>query len=207
MVFAAEREGALSLILEVSGEARKDKGATARTLRVSAVGVYRDQRSVGCEEYDEGADWRACRIWLGRTAMSPRRKTSMPPEIKSQIESLFADFALPSPFILYRTDTLRKFVGESPHNLLPSQRKASSRRGWTVFLAFQGLTPSLTELERIIAFPDARESEIPLQEHVALGTDRKPDLKKADLAKLPEKFSFHSLEQLRTHLAGLKGVA
>jgi hypothetical protein len=117
--------------------------------------------------------------------MSPRRLTSLPPDIRKQVEVLFMSVALPPPYILYRTDTLRKFVGESPHNLLPSQRKASSRRGWTVFMAFQGLTPSLSDLERIIAFPDSREAELPLQEQVILHPDNKPDLKKADLSKFP----------------------
>ena len=57
----------LNLLIEVSGEAKKDKAAkvaTARTLWVPAVnhhgglravGLHRDQRSVGCGEYDSGA--------------------------------------------------------------------------------------------------------------------------------------------------------
>src|SRR5258707_14029963 len=114
--------------------------------------------------------------------MSTRRLTSLSPDIRNQVESLFDDLDLPLPYILYRTDTLRKFVGESPHNLLPSQRKASSRRCWTVFLAFESITPSLDRLERIIAFPDSRDAEIPRQESVGLGKDKKPDLQKADLA-------------------------
>src|SRR5689334_20865753 len=112
----------------------------------------------------------------------PRRVT-LPKAIRDSVIGIFAKHKLPAPYILFRTSTLVNFVNESPHNLLPRQRKPESRRGWTVYFKFETPLPEIDGLEKIIAFPDKREAELPRQIHVGLGKDKKPGLVKADQSK------------------------
>lgn len=130
----------------------------------------------------------------------PRRMT-LPKDIRDSVVGLFAKHKQPSPYLLYRTSTLEKFVGESPHNLLPSQRRPASRKGWTVYLAFETSDPIIIGLERIVAFRDTDERRIPKQAHVSLGRDKKPDLQKADLQRMPPEFIFRSFQELERYLS------
>lgn len=128
--------------------------------------------------------------------MSYGSRNKIPVMIIDEIERVFTKHQIPFPYILYRTDTLSKFIGEAPHNLLPSQRNKNSQKGWTFYIAFAGSSLSVDGIDKIIVFPDVSENEIPLQVVVRLGKDNKPDLKKADLNKMPNKFVVRHLIDL-----------
>jgi hypothetical protein len=70
-------------------------------------------------------------------------------------------------------------------------------------MLFKGKPPVLEKLERIIAFPDSRETELPLLAEFRLGRHKKPDLQKADLGNVPAEFVFYRIEELSDYLAKL----
>src|SRR5258706_5043061 len=121
--------------------------------------------------------------------MPSRKNTTLPKAIRDQVIALFAKYRLLEPFILHRTRVRELFVGESPHNLLPSQRKPAKRQSWTVFLAFESYEPAWDGLERIYAFPDERDPAVPRQPLVRLGPDEMVDLK-----RMPHDLVFRDLQ-------------
>jgi len=139
--------------------------------------------------------WRAGDFGAKHTPKTarPRRVSA---ELLHRIRSGFADRGLAAPYILYRTIM---FENESPHNLLPSQRKATHRLGWTVFLVCRTAPVDETTLDYIIAFPDETDRDFPRLR--TFGTSKHIDgLQKADLGRLPEGVRFGSVEALLMEL-------
>jgi hypothetical protein len=95
--------------------------------------------------------------------------------------------------IIYRT-VQRGFGAESPSNLLSAQAGPGD---WTVFLDFHDARLTADNLHRVYAFPDAvgRQS-FPLLARPHL---HRP---KVDLAQIPARFVFRSLDDLWTRLSG-----
>jgi hypothetical protein len=67
------------------------------------------------------------------------------------------------------------FKGESPHNLLPSERSEGLQRGWTVLLIFDTMLTA-AHLQSIIAFPDSAAQTFRILEKSRLGNVRKLDV-------------------------------
>lgn len=136
-----------------------------------------------------------------KRASSSRLKHSkrLSADLKDNIINIFRRANLPDPYILYRTVM---FPGESPHNLLPSQRREKDQKGWTVFLVFSSAPPLIDNLDDIIAFPDSDDSLLPRLKN--LRTSRHIEgLEKADLDQLPSKYKFADLDSLDSHLKGV----
>jgi hypothetical protein len=115
---------------------------------------------------------RVYRQW--RKGHSERRSTprGLPPILKTRIEEIFQRHELEPPYILYRTNM---FKGESPHNLLPSERSEGLQRGWTVLLIFDTMLTA-AHLQSIIAFPDSAAQTFRILEKSRLGNVRKLDV-------------------------------
>jgi hypothetical protein len=139
--------------------------------------------------------WRAGEFGAKHSPMTARpRKVSA--ELLQRIRSGFTDRGLAAPYILYRTIM---FENESPHNLLPSQRAAKHRLGWTVFLVCRTAPVDETTLDYIIAFPDETDRDFPRLR--TFGTSKHIEgLEKADLGRLPEGVRFGSVDELFMHL-------
>lgn len=118
-------------------------------------------------------------------------------EVFEQIYSVFEELNKTRPYMLYRTEM---FEGESPHNLLPSQRSVNKQMGWTVFLIFQpGKGPDLENLREIIAFPDSADPVLPRLVKIRTSGNM-VGLEKVDLERLPDEYRYASLELLANHL-------
>jgi hypothetical protein len=91
------------------------------------------------------------------------------------------------------------FKNESPHNLLPSQRKAKNRKGWTVFLVFFCAPPKIEHVAEIIAFPDNADSSLPRLGNIRVGGNIE-GRQKADLGKIPDKYRFKDIDSLEQSL-------
>ena len=122
-------------------------------------------------------------------------KNKLSDELVEKVKKPFRDKNLPAPYLLFRTVMFEK---ESPHNLLPCQRKEEDRRGWTVFLVFKKAPPQEENLDYIIAFPDSADSALPRLDKLRTAKHIE-NLQKADLSKIPSEFRFeniHALEKL-----------
>jgi len=126
-------------------------------------------------------------------------RSKLPENIKAEIENIFTQCGLPCPYILYRTVM---FEGESPHNLLPSQRQPNKRVGWTVFLVFEKAPPIIANLDKIIAFPDQADSMLRRLKKIRTGRQIK-NIEKVDLSlfkKVNKRFVFGNLEKMEEAL-------
>ena len=95
------------------------------------------------------------------------------------------------------------FEKESPHNLLPTQRKRHNRTGFTVFFVFKAAPPVLENLDEIIAFPDEADPSLIRLEKLRTSSDIE-NLEKADIEKIPPRFRFRSMEELEASLISSK---
>jgi hypothetical protein len=127
---------------------------------------------------------------------SRKRDRRIPSDIKETIKAIFESEKLPAPYLLHRSVM---FLKESPHNLLPSQRRAIDSKGWTVFLQFKSAPPRLKNISKIIAFPDNEENFLPRLQKTRLGGDNKYR-QKADLSKIPKKYILKKLEDLKSFI-------
>ena len=123
-------------------------------------------------------------------------KNKLSEELAAKIRGLFSDKGLPEPYLLFRTVMFDK---ESPHNLLPSQRKEADRKGWTVFLVFKKAPPIQENLHYIIAFPDKADESLPRLEKLRTAKHIE-NLQKADLSKLPSQYRFDSFQEFAKSL-------
>jgi hypothetical protein len=129
-------------------------------------------------------------------SIKKNKRQGLCPEMTELTKRIFCDAGLPEPYILYRTVMFEK---ESPHNLLPTQRKLLHRKGFTVFFVFK-TAPAVSEnLDEIIAFPDEADSSLVRLEKLRTSSDIE-NLEKADIEKIPGKFRFESFEALRVAL-------
>jgi hypothetical protein len=134
---------------------------------------------------------------FGKVRMEPSvLRKGIPSSWKDSIRDYFSLRDLPEPYILYRKVM---FDGESPHNLLPSARKPSSRMGWTVFVVADGGHAGNPEISKIIAFPDKADGELPRMVKTRL-SKQAGTTEKADLAKIPDRYQFSSLDALNKAL-------
>jgi hypothetical protein len=125
------------------------------------------------------------------------KRQGLCPEIAERTKKIFCDSGLPEPYLLYRTVMFDK---ESPHNLLPTQRKHPHQKGFTVFFVFHKAPAILENLDEIIAFPDSADSSLARLEKLRTSSDIE-NLEKADIGKISRQFRFPSLEALRDFLA------
>lgn len=116
--------------------------------------------------------------------------------IKKRINKIFLTANLPAPYILYRSIMFKK---ESPHNLLPTQRSPKARKGWTVFLIFNGLPLQESNINQIIAFCDDadNDNDLPRLQTVRLNT---LNVLKADIAKIPSRYRFSDVANLEKYI-------
>lgn len=128
--------------------------------------------------------------------LKKRKRQGLCPDLAEQTKKLFPEAGLSEPYLLYRTVMFDK---ESPHNLLPTQRKPKNRTGYTVFFVFKTAPAVLENLDEIIAFPDEADSSLARLEKLRTSSDIE-NLEKADIEKIPQKFRFQSLEGLRDAL-------
>jgi hypothetical protein len=119
-------------------------------------------------------------------------QSKLPENIIAEIKKIFTQYKLPYPYLLYRTVM---FDGESPQNLLPSQRQPKRRVGWTVFLIFKKAPPTITSLDRIIAFPDQTDTLLPRLKKIRTSNHIK-NLEKVDLSLLPQDYVMRNLGEL-----------
>ncbi len=119
-------------------------------------------------------------------------KNKLCEELAEKVKSIFRDKGLPDPYLLFRTVMFDK---ESPHNLLPCQRKEADRKSWTVFLVFKKAPPIEENLHYIIAFPDEVDGSLP-RLHKLRTAKHIENLQKADLSKMPSKYVFESVAAL-----------
>jgi hypothetical protein len=118
----------------------------------------------------------------------------LPGAMREEVNSVFEQARHPAPYLLYRT--CQADFHDSPHNLLPSQRKEKQRRGWTVYLDFWEVPPTWQSLYRIFAFPDTSEVDLPRQIVVRLS----PSVERADIDKFPDEYVFSNLSELACYL-------
>lgn len=126
------------------------------------------------------------------------KRQGLCPEIVEQTKKIFCDSGHPEPYLLYRTVMFDK---ESPHNLLPTQRKCPHRKGFTVFFVFHKAPAIIENLDEIIAFPDSADSSLVRLEKLRTSSEIE-NLEKADIGKISPQFRFPSFEALRDFLAG-----
>lgn len=131
---------------------------------------------------------------------SMERGRRIPSDIKERIIAIFESEKLPAPYLLHRSVM---FLKESPHNLLPSQRRSTDSKGWTVFLIFRSAPPRLNNIKKIIAFPDDADNSLPRLQRTRLGGDNKYR-QKADLSKIPKKYKLKNLEDLESFIKGCR---
>jgi hypothetical protein len=120
-------------------------------------------------------------------------KNKLSQALADKIKGPFSDKGLPEPYLLFRTVMFDK---ESPHNLLPCQRKEVDRKGWTVFLVFKKAPPIEENLNYIIAFPDEVDMSLPRLKKLRTAKHIE-NLQKADLSKLPSQYRFDTFQGLR----------
>jgi hypothetical protein len=130
--------------------------------------------------------------------MPPTQK-SLPAEIKNHIDEMFERYNVLDPYILYEEEP-----DVPPVALLPGQRSLDRQDGWTVYLIFHESRPALEHLAKIIAFPDAREGEIPLRRAVTPDIANRFLLEQPELTQVPDEFVFNSLEELEQHLKRIR---
>jgi hypothetical protein len=90
---------------------------------------------------------------------------------------------------IYRTSQ-SKFGDESPHNLIPTNL---SKTRITIFLDFKDENFSVDNLNRVVAFPKNRSKELPMIEK------SRSNLPKVDLERLPSKYIYRDLDELKSH--------
>lgn len=109
--------------------------------------------------------------------------------IRSELAEAFGEAGFPAPFSLYRTVDFGP--KESPHNLLPSARRAADRTGFTVFVHCASSPPHRNSVRRIFAFPDSAETEFLIGQSALAN-----DMPKVDLRSIGTRYQFHSLDAL-----------
>ena len=131
---------------------------------------------------------------------SPKKasRTSLCSEMIEKTNRAFIDACMPEPYILQRTVMFHK---ESPHNLLPTQRRANKQTGATVFFIFHMAPPVQDNLKEIIAFPDSADSGLVRLKKLRTAGHIE-NLEKADIEMIPCKYRFPSIEALREALMG-----
>jgi hypothetical protein len=117
----------------------------------------------------------------------------LPKVLKVKIQDIFDKLNIARPYLLFRTV---EFDGESPHNLLPSQRELDKRLGWTLFLVFKKSPPIEGNLGKIIIFPDSSDFELQRLPKTRTSSHIK-NLEKADLKRIPEKFITKRLDDIQ----------
>lgn len=126
-------------------------------------------------------------------------KKSLCPGMIERTKRAFTEFGLPEPYMLQRTVMFDK---ESPHNLLPTQRKPAKQTGATVFFVFHQAPPIQENLKEVIAFPDTADSELVRLKKLRTAGHIK-NLEKADIDQIPSKYRFASIEALQAALPTL----
>jgi hypothetical protein len=119
-------------------------------------------------------------------------KNKLSEELAEKIKGIFRKKNLPQPYLLFRTVMFDK---ESPHNLLPCQRKEVDRKGWTVFLVFKKAPPIEDNLHYIIAFPDGADGSLPRLKKLRTAKHIE-NLQKADLSMMPSEYVLESIDVL-----------
>ena len=120
-------------------------------------------------------------------------------ELAKKVKSIFRKKGLPDPYLLFRTVMFDK---ESPHNLLPCQRKEADRKSWTVFLVFKKAPPNEENLHYIIAFHDQVDGSLPRVQKLRTAKHIE-NLQKADLSKMPSEYVFESIDGLTEKMENL----
>ena len=114
-----------------------------------------------------------------------KRKKLAP--MQREIAEFFQPLGI-STRIIYRTSQ-KDWGNESPHNLKPSSKKEPT--GLTIFLDFIDSNISRDNFRQIVCFLNVRADELPMVKKIYL---HKP---KVDLKKLPEKFLFKDINDLK----------
>ena len=140
--------------------------------------------------------WRSGRLGNRHTVRNGAGGRKFPNEIRQRVRDIFVKARAPEPYMLYRTIMFDK---ESPHNLLPSQRKPAHRKGWTVFMVFNRAPAANDTLDRIIAFPDSVDPSLPRLEKIRTG-GHIPFVLKADVNKIPTEYQFAGFAALEAGL-------
>jgi 6-pyruvoyl-tetrahydropterin synthase len=125
-----------------------------------------------------------------------RTKKSLCPVMIERTKRAFVEAGLPEPYMLQRTVM---FDNESPHNLLPSQRKPTKQTGATVFFVFHQAPPIQENLKEVIAFPDTADSCLVRLKKLRTASHIE-NLEKADIDLIPPKYRFDSIESLQIAL-------
>jgi len=123
-------------------------------------------------------------------------KKSLCPVMIQRTKRAFGEAGLPDPYILYRTVMFSK---ESPHNLLPTQRKPVDQTGGTVFFVFHKAPPIQENLNEVIAFPDSADPDLVRLKKLRTAGHIE-NLEKADIDLIPPKYKFPSIEALQLAL-------
>ncbi len=186
----------------------KWQGERVQGVNYAKVDFYRDGARISLEsEIIENVSWpnleKIYDAWRSKDykrklPSKARQSKCQSIEIKNRVKNIFSTANISEPYILYRTVM---FSGESPHNLLPSQRGLKGKKGWSVFLIFKKAPPRIDNLDKIIAFPDSVDSSLPRLQKIRTGRHI-PNLEKADLSKIPSKYKFANLDSLERHLRG-----
>jgi hypothetical protein len=123
-------------------------------------------------------------------------KKSLCPVMIERTKRVFIEVGLPEPYMLQRTVMFDK---ESPHNLLPTQRKPEKQTGATVFFVFHQAPPIQENLKEVIAFPDSADPGLVRLKKLRTASHIE-NLEKADIDLIPPKYRFASIEALQMAL-------
>jgi hypothetical protein len=123
---------------------------------------------------------------MARTSIKRNNRLVKP--IKDDLTTFFQDNGVKTR-IIYRT-CQAKFGDESPHNLIPAHPQDDRV---TIFLDFVDNDISTTNLNRVFAIPENHADKLPKLKYSRFPID-KP---KIDLNKLPEKYIFLDLDDLK----------
>ena len=145
--------------------------------------------------------WRSGRLGKRHVVRKGAGGGSFPNELRQRVRDIFSNAHALEPYMLYRTIMFDK---ESPHNLLPSQRKPAHRKGWTVFMVFNRAPAAADTLDRIIAFPDSADPLLPRLEKIRTGRHM-PSIEKADVTRIPAEYQFSGFAALEAEMC--RGVA
>lgn len=126
-------------------------------------------------------------------------KKSLCPVMIQRTKCAFIAAGLPEPYMLQRTVMFDK---ESPHNLLPTQRKPAKQKGATVFFVFHQAPPIQENLKEVIAFPDSADPGLVRLKKLRTASHIE-NLQKADIDLIPPKYRFASIEALQVALPSL----
>lgn len=107
-------------------------------------------------------------------------------DLMQELVSFFAEKGIATR-IIYRT-CMAGFKQESPHNLKPGRIQPNRI---TIYLDFKNEVASAYNLNGVYAFPDTAAHTLPMLEKTRL---HRP---KVDVDKMPAKFVFHDLDELR----------